>query len=57
MEERVQCPYCFEWVEVWLDPTDLGELVMDCEVCCRPWVLEVRADGDELQVEVRPEQD
>ena len=57
MEERIQCPYCFEWVEVWLDPTDLGELVMDCEVCCRPWVLEVRSDGDELQVEVRPEQD
>ena len=27
---QVQCPYCFETVEVWLEPDVEGEMVMDC---------------------------
>jgi hypothetical protein len=42
----VQCPYCFEWVELWLEPDLEGSLVMDCEVCCNPWQVEVRHDDD-----------
>ena len=42
------CPYCFEDVEVYIDPQSEGELIRDCDVCCRPWSLQVRrgADGE-----------
>jgi hypothetical protein len=33
----VQCPYCFEWQELDLDPSTEGSFVQDCDVCCRPW--------------------
>ena len=42
----VQCPHCFETVEIWIDPTERGEMVQDCEVCCRPWTLTVHRDAD-----------
>ena len=31
-----QCPACFEWVEIFVDPGDSGAMVQDCDVCCRP---------------------
>ncbi|HSN81718.1 MAG TPA: CPXCG motif-containing cysteine-rich protein [Polyangiales bacterium] len=40
------CPYCFEHVEVYIDPDDEGQLIRDCDVCCRPWALHVRRDPD-----------
>lgn len=40
----VSCPYCGETIELLIDP--LGgshqRYVEDCEVCCRPWSVEVR---------------
>ena len=42
---RVQCPYCFQAVEVYVDPETAGEMVQDCEVCCHPWQLVVWRDG------------
>lgn len=45
-ETTVQCPYCFELVEVWLEPDVAGALVMDCEVCCNPWQLYIARDDD-----------
>ncbi len=44
---QVQCPYCFEWVELYVDPEQRGEMVQDCDVCCRPWRVHVarRSDG------------
>lgn len=44
MQERetVQCPYCFESIEVWIDPGESGVLIRDCDVCCNP--LELRID-------------
>ncbi|MEM7135938.1 MAG: CPXCG motif-containing cysteine-rich protein [Myxococcota bacterium] len=47
----VVCPYCFESLEVYVDPETSGELVEDCEVCCRPWRLVVaRTEDGELRV-------
>jgi hypothetical protein len=40
------CPYCSELVEVFVDPQSEGELVQDCDVCCRPWVLRVSRGVD-----------
>ncbi len=42
---EIQCPYCFELVSVYIDPECEGTIVEDCEVCCRPWTLEVRRDS------------
>ena len=46
----VLCPYCFEQIEVYVDPETTGSLVEDCEVCCRPWQLTVALgeDGEPL---------
>ncbi len=46
----VQCPTCFEWFEVALpsDPSGTAgtvELDYDCEVCCRPMVIRIDAEG------------
>lgn len=50
----VQCPWCFETVEVWIDPDTRGKTVRDCEVCCRPWELTISRDAQgKVQVVVR----
>lgn len=46
----VQCPTCFEWFEVALPhgPSEMAgsvELDYDCEVCCRPMVILIDAEG------------
>ena len=50
----IQCPWCFEWVHVWIDPGSRGQMIRDCEVCCRPWELRVSRDEEgRLQIDVR----
>ena len=47
----VTCPYCFEEVEVYVDPDTEGVLIQDCDVCCRPWTLRVsRGEEGELDI-------
>ena len=43
---QLQCPYCFESMEMGLDPQSVGSMVVDCDVCCRPWELTVWSDED-----------
>ena len=40
----IQCPWCWEQLELYIDPQSTGQLVEDCEVCCRPWVVSVERD-------------
>lgn len=50
----VTCPWCAESVELVVEPDLFGEMVIDCEVCCRPWRVVVARDryGDpELTVD------
>lgn len=42
----VTCPYCFESMEIWLDPDSRGNMVQDCEVCCNPWEIFVSRDEE-----------
>jgi hypothetical protein len=51
--DSVSCPYCGEPVELALEADVDGEMVWDCEVCCRPWRLTVRGAGDDRRLEVR----
>ena len=53
----VYCPYCNETVEIALDPGGGAEqeYVEDCEVCCQPWTVNLRYNGDgTAQVSLTP---
>jgi hypothetical protein len=41
----VDCPYCGETQEVYVEPDVRGTFVQDCEVCCRPWQVSVSKTG------------
>lgn len=43
---EVQCPWCLEFVEFFIDPETEGGYVEDCAVCCRPWQVIVTRDAD-----------
>ncbi len=48
-EHPVQCPACFEWIEVTIDLSEGShERIEDCQVCCRPMELQVRCEGGEV---------
>ncbi|MDX1803059.1 MAG: CPXCG motif-containing cysteine-rich protein [Alcanivorax sp.] len=54
----VQCPHCWEIIEVLLDPSvSEQEYVEDCQVCCRPLLFAVTIpfNGGEPVVTVTPE--
>ena len=42
----LRCPFCNEQQTLWLAHDDIGEMVTDCEVCCRPWQLVVWVDTE-----------
>ncbi|MCB9598115.1 MAG: CPXCG motif-containing cysteine-rich protein [Sandaracinaceae bacterium] len=43
----VSCPWCFETIELYVDPETRGAFIEDCEICCRPWrVYATREDGE-----------
>ena len=42
----VTCPYCFEELELHVDPDVEGSYVQDCEVCCNPWQITVSRDEE-----------
>ncbi len=53
----VACPYCGEMVTIELDVGGGAHqrYVQDCEVCCRPWQVEVRYTGHAAEVTVTDE--
>jgi cysteine-rich CPXCG protein len=52
-EAEVSCPYCGEMVTLTLDPAGgmAQEYIEDCQVCCRPWRVQV-SYGEEGAVDV-----
>jgi hypothetical protein len=48
----VQCPYCGEEVEIYIEPDVRGTFVQDCEVCCNPWLVRVIGHDDERDVQL-----
>jgi len=44
-EKQISCPYCGEPITVLVDGSlPIQSYVEDCEVCCRPIVLDVSVD-------------
>jgi hypothetical protein len=46
-EAGVLCPHCGAPVSIALDPAggDVQEYIEDCEVCCRPWKVQLSYDA------------
>lgn len=42
----VQCSYCWSSMAIWIAIDDLGEMIHDCEVCCRPLKMFVWIDDE-----------
>jgi len=49
MEISVDCPYCGEPLELYVDPSggSTQKYVEDCAVCCQPMEVLVEIEGDE----------
>lgn len=56
-EAEVTCPYCGEVVVIALDRSGGTEqdYVQDCEVCCRPWHVQVHFAAGSAEVSVEAE--
>lgn len=48
----VICPYCGEQVSIQLEPDVAGDVIQDCEVCCRPWLIRIEGAGDDRSITV-----
>ena len=59
LEARVRCPYCGEMIDIFVDASlDEQRYVEDCQVCCRPILLDVAVDPEgEANVVSRREND
>lgn len=53
----IQCPYCWEALEIAVDPSVSDqEYVEDCQVCCQPILIHAVFDeSQQLAVAVTPE--
>jgi len=46
-EVDIQCPYCWESVVILIDcSVESQEYIEDCQVCCRPIVVDVQVNDD-----------
>ena len=46
-EQPISCPYCGEMITILVDDSlPAQQYVEDCQVCCRPIVLDVAVDAD-----------
>jgi len=58
-QERVNCPYCGERIDVLIDEQEAGHsYIEDCQICCKPIVFKLSATLEgELTVLVYDEND
>ena len=48
LAQKIQCPYCGEYMEVLLDASvEFQDYIEDCQVCCQPINFVVRATPEE----------
>ena len=54
LEEQfvVECPYCGELIDLYVEADVTGVFVQDCEVCCNPWRVQMYEGGEGRSVTV-----
>ncbi|MDG6778678.1 CPXCG motif-containing cysteine-rich protein [Thiomicrorhabdus sp. zzn3] len=52
-DHRVQCPYCWESIEILVDASETEQdTIEDCSVCCRPIHLRIHvSENGETTIE------
>jgi hypothetical protein len=61
LSTTIQCPYCWQSIDILVDGSiPEQEYTEDCQVCCRPIIVQARIEQDEWgdeqpQVAVRTE--
>ena len=57
VETVIHCPYCGESISVMIDDSvSEQQYTEDCQVCCRPMVIDVAVDHDDsVRVQARSE--
>lgn len=40
-EAAIQCPWCGETLDLWVERDTEGEMIQDCDICCRPLLIRV----------------
>jgi hypothetical protein len=56
-DKAIDCPYCGESISILIDDSlDHQNYVEDCQVCCRPIILDVAIDTEgDISVSARSE--
>ena len=57
VSETIQCPYCGQAFDLVIDTSvDSQSFTTDCEICCRPFVVNAECEpGEILSLDVRSE--
>lgn len=50
-----QCPWCGEHNDILVEHDVEGEMVVDCEVCCRPQRVVIHFDVDGVHADISRE--
>lgn len=57
-EQMLSCPYCGEIISVLVDCSVLDQdYIEDCQVCCRPMLISVCIEGEQVFIQARQEND
>ncbi len=57
-EIACSCPYCGEAISLLLDGSEAEQdYIEDCQVCCRPILVNVTVEGDEINCYLQAEND
>ena len=52
------CPYCGEYIDFLVDcSVQQQDYIEDCQVCCRPIVINVLIENQDLQMHIKREDD
>lgn len=53
---NINCPYCGEQIQIIIDCSIASqEYIEDCNVCCRPIIIDINIEEDNINIIVRNE--
>ena len=55
LEKSITCPYCWETIDLLIDPSESQTYTEDCHVCCRPILVNAFISNGKAIVQVTQE--